>query len=998
MEKVGATQKEIWSELNVIRNPYTEWVYNIGTYLYGFFCDGDASHDKWFLNKYKIEFSNDKLPGKLGHFIRYKKLFNAHIKLKFYNVIIEYADVESRKNTVCFDADKRTFYIDKSLYDKARVDKFHGEYRFRLKCELLRQLQIAVMNLEGHSDFDSLYIWQQREQRKTERMFSKYDNQYYTSEEMYESNPIIYQADMVADRYEIKRIMRKTGNSRMYSEKGILPYYPYERLHFYDKNNNLNSALEHDRNSKDPKLKFYEEPKYDPENTEENFKQQLAYNEEYERYNPERPYDDSVFDSNSSAKQISDQNSQALNEHLIDDSYKTRKKYRVNEKITAGNSGYFDHNSSKINVKAIKKAIENYCKKELSNVDTAGRVLDSKMKFKLLDCALKNEDGQVLSFFRRFTDINATDKMDTLDIEFSTLNECLKQFFDDKKAKPGSYNGTFAEYYINSVKPLVIKNNGWNTVNIIKTLYNHNQIAEDFYNRLLSIRGVTGKNHKNIPTTLIVEKIKSLGYDSIIYIKDDGKIAVTPLYSDIIIPVAENGITKREGYLSWSDKNSEDSDDFVVIDIVAKKNTLHDFESARQKVLDEPDNTQKLKLLAETMISPNKLRKSETNVVVGSSGLFEKGEVNFAKGYRRLMQKLLQSIKTPINNYDTAGRKVPEYVKKLPADYIIKDADGRPISLFMANRFGKNRIKHAKLGLQLSSFNAAIKQVIKSKLNHPESKKINLEEYFVMAKNPYYLKYGIVDFTPAVVASDMFVNKPYNKDTITQKELEGITNLLNAFSTSATSSATTRLKKVLKKYGYDSIVYMNTKDDPGSLSIIVFDESQLIPVSVNGLPTEKYEGNFADSTEPAFLMSENTQNKYQLSNDVEKDNKNIVDEDEKKQYTVNEITSKKSSSKKKYATVRPKQRKSTIEKVWAANVIEGLGMVLDPSGVYITWDRTKPRNGQWDLGHKPGQKYSDWHKKYMNDEITEAEFLEWYHNPDNYRVESPSTNRSHRYE
>lgn len=74
------------------------------------------------------------------------------------------------------------------------------------------------------------------------------------------------------------------------------------------------------------------------------------------------------------------------------------------------------------------------------------------------------------------------------------------------------------------------------------------------------------------------------------------------------------------------------------------------------------------------------------------------------------------------------------------------------------------------------------------------------------------------------------------------------------------------------------------------------------------------------------------------------------------------------------------------------------GKVYDPTGKEIPWDTTKPRNGQWDMGHKPGQKYSDVHQQYMDDIITKEEFLDWYKDPDNYRPELPGTNRGHAYE
>ena len=37
----------------------------------------------------------------------------------------------------------------------------------------------------------------------------------------------------------------------------------------------------------------------------------------------------------------------------------------------------------------------------------------------------------------------------------------------------------------------------------------------------------------------------------------------------------------------------------------------------------------------------------------------------------------------------------------------------------------------------------------------------------------------------------------------------------------------------------------------------------------------------------------------------------------------------------------------------------------------------KPRNGQWDMGHIPGEKYAEKHKLYMEGVISTEEFLEW---------------------
>ena len=112
------------------------------------------------------------------------------------------------------------------------------------------------------------------------------------------------------------------------------------------------------------------------------------------------------------------------------------------------------------------------------------------------------------------------------------------------------------------------------------------------------------------------------------------------------------------------------------------------------------------------------------------------------------------------------------------------------------------------------------------------------------------------------------------------------------------------------------------------------------------------------------------------------------------------VAGSKATSKmtKPYATSRPSYGKGQVEQVWENAKDSVTGKVYDPSGIEITWDLTKPRNGQWDMGHIPGEKYSEMHQLYMDDVISKEEFLEWYRNPANYRPELLRTNRSHRYE
>lgn len=42
----------------------------------------------------------------------------------------------------------------------------------------------------------------------------------------------------------------------------------------------------------------------------------------------------------------------------------------------------------------------------------------------------------------------------------------------------------------------------------------------------------------------------------------------------------------------------------------------------------------------------------------------------------------------------------------------------------------------------------------------------------------------------------------------------------------------------------------------------------------------------------------------------------------------------------------------------------------------VSWDKTKPRNEQWDMGHIPEQQYEAKYQQFVRKEIPEEEFFE----------------------
>ncbi|WP_297910664.1 HNH/ENDO VII family nuclease [uncultured Actinomyces sp.] len=91
---------------------------------------------------------------------------------------------------------------------------------------------------------------------------------------------------------------------------------------------------------------------------------------------------------------------------------------------------------------------------------------------------------------------------------------------------------------------------------------------------------------------------------------------------------------------------------------------------------------------------------------------------------------------------------------------------------------------------------------------------------------------------------------------------------------------------------------------------------------------------------------------------------------------------------------RPSFRKGIVDTV-REKFTDADGVLHDWRGKPVDWQPGQPRAGIWDMGHKSGHKYSDIWRSYVNGEMTPKEFLNWYNEPKNYRVEFSSRNRAH---
>jgi hypothetical protein len=97
-------------------------------------------------------------------------------------------------------------------------------------------------------------------------------------------------------------------------------------------------------------------------------------------------------------------------------------------------------------------------------------------------------------------------------------------------------------------------------------------------------------------------------------------------------------------------------------------------------------------------------------------------------------------------------------------------------------------------------------------------------------------------------------------------------------------------------------------------------------------------------------------------------------------------------------TNRPGYANGQVEQVWNA-AKNGAGKVYDPfTGEELTWDMSRPRTDQWQMGHLVDNEYRTVHAKLIAGDMTWEEFFAWYKDPMNYQPQSIPSNTSGRFE
>ena len=191
---------------------------------------------------------------------------------------------------------------------------------------------------------------------------------------------------------------------------------------------------------------------------------------------------------------------------------------------------------------------------------------------------------------------------------------------------------------------------------------------------------------------------------------------------------------------------------------------------------------------------------------------------------------LREISKRRIADVDAEGRKLSPRIKEYFSNTVFKDEKGELVPLYHSTDDEFNTFEHGDFGFHLGTAEQAIfigKKYIK--------------EVYVNIANPLYISKDRMRWPGLVVASEAL-----SQGIITKKEYTTISKLDGFYGWDYNSTANKSLRNLLKRKGYDGIIYNNDFEGEG-ISAIAFDSNQIKYVS-NKNPSASFDIRYALNT------------------------------------------------------------------------------------------------------------------------------------------------------
>ena len=537
----------------------------------------------------------------------------------------------------------------------------------------------------------------------------------------------------------------------------------------------------------------------------------------------------------------------SLMREFVDDGNYIQRKYRKkpDERIAAGSSDWFESSEidSKNEYNKIIKMIKGKSELEYNKYsDPLDRDFNKTLEKRFNKTVFKTEDGNFISFYIWSKKEISIENIVRKGFEFKCFSGAFNDFVAEKKRAKFSYNGIFYEYIINSVNPLVVELDGWDTANVVNLLYEKEMISKTFYDEIVNHPHFNNPKYTNYAAKKLRNKIELLGFDSIIFVKENGENSLLVLDENQILTIAQNGILEEDNGISQEINvhintliENETMAESVVIDRTDR--TSRNVEKMEKAMVNMSNNTNKMLWLTEYLACTNN-PDAEEEIIVGHTSVFDSKTKNIWSA-KSLLQKLIYNSKqNQISSYDSAGRKISKEIKQSYKDTIFKDSDGRLLSLFIWNKYGDSRYRHSAFPYNIGSLKYARNIYISQRQKQPNMIKGDYEEYYANIKNPYFMVSVPEKISARTIVADMYAN-----GVLSKSEYRIITAREGVDWIHRDNNSAKKLREVILEKSIDAIVYINKQNDDGNLCVIVLEEENLHLVSKNGIATKETERN-----------------------------------------------------------------------------------------------------------------------------------------------------------
>jgi len=211
--------------------------------------------------------------------------------------------------------------------------------------------------------------------------------------------------------------------------------------------------------------------------------------------------------------------------------------------------------------------------------------------------------------------------------------------------------------------------------------------------------------------------------------------------------------------------------------------------------------------------------------------------------YRRGRSSLLRFGESVLRNIrglkaigvDTFGRDVPENICTEFSDTVLKDKNGRLLSLYHWTDASFRHFRLGDIGFHFGTLKAAYDRYCGVKKKRAVNSSYYKEAY-VNIKNPV-----LIDYDPMTWDAFSTSYKLNERGILSDEQLAELHLIAGFHRGRYDSPAAVVLRKMLADKGYDGIVYTNGHED--GISVIAFDDSQIYTVAENGIDVKHDEGN-----------------------------------------------------------------------------------------------------------------------------------------------------------